>query len=249
VKCWGNDLVPASNWDGLYKPSLRNHLTSPVVNCTGKTGVTLSYRRWLSVEDGTYDQARIRVSIAGGPWSTVWQNAATSGGLAHHVDAAWAHHVIRLPSADNQANVRLRFELETDAGLELGGWTLDDLELDAYPSSTTQVTTMGGTTPGTLAFIRLTGGPGEAFALAADVAVSPLFYPGIGTLSLNATSPSFLVIYPPGAAAIPPSGQLDTFFWVPSGLTGLTVWLQAVFLPLAPDEAPVTSNVHALTFN
>lgn len=121
---WANDLG-GSGWNGAYASNVHNRLESPAISTLGKTGLHLRMRRWLGVEDGLYDQATILVN--GTP---VWTNPATPGGSAHLVDTAWTLQDLDLGGlADDQPALRLRFELESDGGLEFGGWTLDDLAL------------------------------------------------------------------------------------------------------------------------
>jgi hypothetical protein len=123
TRAWGNDLGP-SGFNGLYQPNVSNRLESPAINLTGKNNVHLRYRRWLTVEDGQFDRATIRVDGA-----IVWQNPVGSGS-AHLLDNAWQLHDIDISAlADNDPSLRLRFELTSDGGLEFGGWNLDDVQL------------------------------------------------------------------------------------------------------------------------
>ncbi|MBI4879694.1 MAG: M28 family peptidase [Planctomycetes bacterium] len=121
----GNDLGLAG-LNGKYKAKVENYLESPPIDCTGRTGVLLRYQRWLTVEDGFYDQARIKVNN-----QTVWTNAKTPGGGAQHtVDKAWTLHEVDVSAlADDNPSVRVRFQLKSDGGLQFGGWTLDDFRL------------------------------------------------------------------------------------------------------------------------
>ncbi|MEW6746018.1 MAG: IPT/TIG domain-containing protein [Planctomycetota bacterium] len=133
---WGNDLG-GSGWNGEYQNNVNNNLTSPSINCSGRVGVHLELKRWLTVEKGIYDQARIEVSVAGGSYTTVWQNADGTD----HIDTSWQAHEVDISSlADNQSNVKLRFHLITDGGLTFGGWNIDDVGLTALEPS-------GDTTP------------------------------------------------------------------------------------------------------
>ena len=120
---WGNDLgtLVAQGSNGQYRRDTLSWLESPPIDCTGLMGVKLSYWRWLSVEDGQFDHARVIVN-----GTTVWENPAGADTL----DSAWTymeHDISAL--ADNQASVTVRFELEADSGLQYGGWTLDDMRL------------------------------------------------------------------------------------------------------------------------
>lgn len=119
-KVWGNDLGP-SGWNGNYQPNVDNWLESPSIDCTGYTNIFLRYRRWLTVEEGMYDQARILVN-----GNEIFLNPY-SGDL---IDTEWLFHEIDISDfADNSPSVSLRFTLTTDAGKELGGWNIDDLHV------------------------------------------------------------------------------------------------------------------------
>ena len=88
----------------------------------------LRFRRWLNVEDGYFDHARIYVNE-----QEVWANAASPGGATavhdtHHRDGEWILADVDLSElAGGQPEVQVRFEIESDEGLQFGGWTIDDL--------------------------------------------------------------------------------------------------------------------------
>jgi cysteine-rich repeat protein len=119
----GNDLGFMMNWDGLYQPNIVNEMSSPVISTTGFKTVRLQYRRWLSVEDGFYDQATI--------WANnkqLWANLDTGAnhGTTAHIDKEWRFHDVDLSSTISADRVQVRFQLASDAGLEYGGWNIDD---------------------------------------------------------------------------------------------------------------------------
>jgi len=121
---WGNDLG-GSGFNGEYQPNVSNRLESPPISTLGQHGLRLRFQRWLTVEDGTYDQATVRVN-----GTQVWQNPATPGGTAHTLDGSWTSQDLDVSAqADNQSSVQLRFELQSDGGLQFGGWDIDDLKL------------------------------------------------------------------------------------------------------------------------
>jgi len=120
ANCWGNDLGP-SGFNGAYQPNVHNYLRSPVIDCTGKTGVRLSLQRWLTVEEGQYDQAKIEVN-----GQVVWQNPL-NGDL---IDTSWNEMDLDISQwADNNPSVQVTFRLQSDGGVQYGGWNLDDFEL------------------------------------------------------------------------------------------------------------------------
>lgn len=116
---YGTDLGAGTS-NGRYPNSVSYYLRSPAINCTGRFGCFLRFRRWLTVEEGIYDQATILVNGI-----QVWTNPL-SGNL---VDSAWQTVEYAIPMADNNAAVTVEFRLTADAGLNLGGWNIDDFEL------------------------------------------------------------------------------------------------------------------------
>jgi len=122
---YGNDLGP-DGWNGQYQNDKFNRTTMPEIDTQGFGVVRLQYRRWLNVEDGTYDQARI---TAGG--MTLWSNLVADGST-HHLDNEWRFHDVDLTPAIQDGKVQVAFELQSDAGAAYGGWTLDDLCIVAY---------------------------------------------------------------------------------------------------------------------
>jgi hypothetical protein len=122
----GNDLGTGGS-DGRYKADIVNQAESPSIDVSGYSNVRLQYRRWLAVEDGQFDQAKIY-----GNGILSWQNAATAPGDQAHVDREWRFHDVELTASVLGGAMQVRFELASDGGLEFGGWTLDDFCLVAY---------------------------------------------------------------------------------------------------------------------
>jgi hypothetical protein len=244
--CAGLDLAPGATFDGLYAPGVVSRWTSPPIDCTGRSFVALDYRRRLSVEDATYDQARILLSVNNGPFQSVWMNAAGPAGDDHHLDFEWVRHVVRLAAADGQPAVRVRFELASDTGQQFGGWNLDELRLDAAPA-TAPLAVTGVAVAGQTLVVHVRGGPGEGFVLCADVAPAAAFVPYVGAISLDPYGPGFVFVVPPDVLSLPVNGWWASSAVVPPGLTGATLWLQAVFAPV--DGSPFApSNVLSLVF-
>jgi hypothetical protein len=134
---WGNDLgitAPGAG-NGAYQASVHNFLLSPAFNCTGQTGVQLIFKRWLTVEKSQYDTARILVN-----GTEVWRNPFSTDVL----DVSWTTQSVDISAvADNNPAVTIRFELQSDGGLELGGWNVDDLKLG-------RIVPAGSCNPGTV---------------------------------------------------------------------------------------------------
>ncbi|MBP9085300.1 MAG: hypothetical protein KBG15_04240 [Kofleriaceae bacterium] len=112
--------------DGSYRARATSKAQSPEVDVAGYDNVHLRYRRWLTIEDGFYDQAKIVVNGA-----TVWTNRASSvdpgtNGVEHQ-DTEWRFHDVEVTSQAKSGKIKLSFELTADDGLEYGGWNIDDV--------------------------------------------------------------------------------------------------------------------------
>ncbi len=161
ASAWCNDLG-GEGWNGAYGSSVFNRLESPAISTLGKTGLRLRFRRWLGVEDGLYDEARILLN-----GTQVWSNPASAGGSDHLVDTSWTLQDLDVGTlADNQPALRVRFELESDGGLEFGGWNLDDLSLASVgPGSIAKLTASAlhvSAAQGGSVALALDAGPGFA---------------------------------------------------------------------------------------
>lgn len=120
--CLGNDLSESgSSWNNLYSVSEDSWAESPNINCTGKSHVYLVYRRWLTVQRRPSDYAKLLVNgteIFGNPT------------LVQFVDDAWQEVMYDISAlADNNPNVKLRFQLKSGGNIEFGGWNIDDVRL------------------------------------------------------------------------------------------------------------------------
>jgi cysteine-rich repeat protein len=111
---------------GGYGPNTHAVATSPVIELPGGyDAYRLQYQRWLTVEDGFYDQAI--VSANGEP---VWSNhasASDNSAYLHHRDREWRFHDIDVTEQAASGSLELSLELHTDQGLHFGGWTVDEL--------------------------------------------------------------------------------------------------------------------------
>ena len=114
-KVWGNDL------NDNYPNDAHNYLISPVINCKKFEKTRLWFYRWLAVEKSEYDTAAIYVNH-----NLVWVNDYDWD----HLDFKWAHHDLDISAyADSAESVQVRFEMKTDLGLHLGGWSIDDFAI------------------------------------------------------------------------------------------------------------------------
>lgn len=120
------------NLAGDYANNLPEyHLTTTALDCAAWQAVTVRFRRWLGVEQPTYDHAYLRVSNDGLTWTTVWEN----GGEIN--DNGWQEVSYDLGAiADGQATVYLRWTIgTTDSSWIFCGWNLDDIEILGLPAA------------------------------------------------------------------------------------------------------------------
>jgi MYXO-CTERM domain-containing protein len=120
---FGNDLG-AGNYNGLYKSEKVNYGDTPAIDVSGHAIVRVQYRRWLNVEDGFFDKARIYANE-----KPAWSNFASTNesGATHHRDREWRFQDLDLtPFVADDGMLKVRFEIRSDSGLNMGGWTLDD---------------------------------------------------------------------------------------------------------------------------
>jgi murein tripeptide amidase MpaA len=121
------DNVYGYNLNGAYTNNMPEyHLTTPAFDCSGLTGTTLSFWRWLGVERSMWDHAYVRVSNNGTTWTNVWQNPDTT-----IVDTQWLYQEFDISAvADNHANVYLRWTMgTTDTADVFCGWNIDDVQV------------------------------------------------------------------------------------------------------------------------
>jgi hypothetical protein len=111
--------------DGLYRSRTTQWAESPEIDLQGNTNVRLQYYRWLDVEDGLYDKATISAN-----GQTVWSNyasASENSPTTNHTDKEWVFQDVDLSAQAASGTVKLKFALESDQGLELAGWNIDDV--------------------------------------------------------------------------------------------------------------------------
>ncbi len=119
---FGNDLGNGTN--GTYDNNVDSWLESPAIDLTGVHGTRLRFQRWLRVEDGAFDQAKVLVNGV-----VVWSNPSNGSNLATK-DKEWVTFDVNVSAlADGVANTRVRFTLTTNGSNAFGGWNVDDVEL------------------------------------------------------------------------------------------------------------------------
>lgn len=137
-KVLGNDITV----NGIYAADKEVYADSPLIDLAGNTKVRLQFRRWLAVEDGYFDQASIYVN-----GKQMWTNEGTDEafGALHHVDKEWRFEDIDLSAIPSTGgtSVKVRFELTSDPGFEMGGWTIDDFCIVAWKPAAVEMPTSG----------------------------------------------------------------------------------------------------------
>lgn len=109
---------------GRYKPGEIAKISTPAIEIpVGKySAVHLQYRRWLSVEDSTYDKATIEAN-----GHVVWTNGTDRLGTTDHVDREWRFHDLDVTQQIENGKLTIAWALAPDSSGQLGGWTLDDV--------------------------------------------------------------------------------------------------------------------------
>ncbi len=140
---WGNDLTPEEIWDGRYQENKVNTLRSPKWDLRKYQTVRLRFWRWLTVEDGYFDQATIYVNDRR-VWSNKSTNPSDSYPNTHHIDKEWVAFDLDITEeAALTGDVQIRFEISSDAQNQYGGWNIDDFCL--YTTEDTVAVPDGGT--------------------------------------------------------------------------------------------------------
>lgn len=130
---YSGERLLGQNLGGDYEPGTRTWIKMPKIDVGRWTDVHLQYRRWLSVEDSHFDQAKITVND-----KQVWMNFTANdgdGSATHHIDREWRFHDVLLSGWSPSRNLQVGWELTADMGLHLGGWQLDDVCIVANVNS------------------------------------------------------------------------------------------------------------------
>jgi len=115
------------NLFGDYTNNLPARPLTMTLDCHNLTAVELRFWRWLGVEAGQFDAARVEASSDGVNWTTLWENPAA----VPVADTAWTPMTLDLSAvADAQAAVQVRWVIgPTDHSGTYPGWNIDDVEI------------------------------------------------------------------------------------------------------------------------
>lgn len=124
----GTEIGLTEQDDGVYLNNRLIEAHMPMLDVGAYSDVRLQYRRWLTVEDGFYDHADILSNA-----EIAWSNRSNTDDGRHHVDTAWVFHDVPLSGQITDGTVQVSFLLESDQGLEFGGWNMDEMCIVANP--------------------------------------------------------------------------------------------------------------------
>ncbi|MFN7974605.1 MAG: PKD domain-containing protein [Acidobacteriota bacterium] len=123
---YGTDLGGAT--DGKYTPGEDSWLLSPGIDGSSASHVALTYWRWLTVEDGLYDHARMTVN------NRIYYSNPVGTGVSRLEDWYWTPEtfdVTKVAAGDPAFHVR--FSMQTDGSIQFGGWNVDDVAVYSTP--------------------------------------------------------------------------------------------------------------------
>jgi len=114
--------IVAYNLTGNYENRLSPaYATTPPINCSGASSVTLRFQRWLRLRSG--DTASIEVSTNGTVWTEVWSTHSL-------LDDSWTTVQYSLPSwVAGSPSVWLRWGIASGQSQNDIGWNIDDVAL------------------------------------------------------------------------------------------------------------------------
>ncbi len=138
----GNDITSGTGGDYSASLTQTNWVTSPIYNLSGRYAITVSFWRWLGVEQNIYDHAYFQVKNASGTWVTLFENGGTT------IDeSAWSQYSYDVSDyATNNPNFQIQFGIgATDDSWQFCGWNIDDIVISAMRCNTTPPGTLSGT--------------------------------------------------------------------------------------------------------
>jgi hypothetical protein len=138
----GNDLTASPGGDYSNNLGQTYWITSPAIDCSGSTNISLSFWRWLGVERNLYDHAYFAVKNSSGTWTNIFANGSTT------IDeSAWTQYTYDVSAyANNNPNFQMRFGIgTTDVGWTYCGWNIDDIAVTAVACDTANNGTIAGT--------------------------------------------------------------------------------------------------------
>lgn len=128
----GNDLGSGLGGDYDFFVPDTGWVTSPVIDCSGYSNITLSFYRWLGIEQNQYDNVCLDV-YDGANWVRLFENDNIT--IDESVWTKWSFDVSAW--ADGNSNFQVRFGLgPTDVAWQYCGWNIDDLKVASVDCNT-----------------------------------------------------------------------------------------------------------------
>ena len=123
----GNNLAPDLGGDYNALLSTTYYTVSPVIDCSEYSGISLTFYRWLGVEDNQNDFACLE-TFDGTNWISIFTSEETID------DGAWFEMNYDLSDiADNNPVFRLRFGLGPTSDINnYCGWNIDDITVAGF---------------------------------------------------------------------------------------------------------------------
>ncbi|KAA3636045.1 MAG: hypothetical protein DWP92_10135, partial [Armatimonadetes bacterium] len=132
TRSWGIDVAESLQPETVddetfYEPNSVHRLSSPDLDLSGasQSGWHLRYDRWLTVEDGAKDSAKVMIEDGSGAEDTGFVNPTGRNLL----DWEWAVHDIDVSDYDGDESVVVHFDLTADSETQFGGWMVDNVSL------------------------------------------------------------------------------------------------------------------------
>ena len=184
---------------GLYTGNTNFTLTSPLLDGSNLTDITLQFAHSYDTENG-FDYGIVEFSIDDG---VTWQNVAAFTGT----QTSFTQAVVKLDGLTNQPRGRVRFRLQIDPFENGDGWYLDDVRFTARSANRAIVNPNDQRAPQILALSPAFGAPtggtkititGANFTETADTSVT---FDGLAGSALNVISNSSLSVATPAHVA------------------------------------------------
>jgi len=254
------------NHAGDYPNNLsERHLTSTPFDCSNLIGTTLTFARYLNVEQPLYDHAYLRISTDGTSFSQVWENGSEI------TDSSWQTVSYDISDvADGQSTVYLRWTMgTTDGSWQYSGWNIDDVQISGLVDNGVQVyCTAKVSSSGCTPQIGFSGtpsasnaGPFVVEAQQVEAFKSGIFFHGTSGSSNAPFLGGTLCVNPPlvrssvqnsGAAGQPPCTGVLNLDLNAAGISatigvGTDTWLQGWFRDPADPSGSGLTNALAFT--
>lgn len=119
--------APASFSDsplGNYASNADTTMTLAPLDLRNISDVRLKFQSWCDTEGG-FDYGHVEISTDGSNWTEVWRCDITP---------SWTLVDIDLSALNGQAAAGVRFRFTSDAGIQVDGWSIDDLVIEGSGS-------------------------------------------------------------------------------------------------------------------